>query len=230
MGWCAGLGISGYIILGNGWLMKHAAAADDGLADLPSLQRLGAHLFVSAERRQQWQAAVALAWSQQHLPTPAAVAQTLLSTQAYGGAEENWQVLARHDAAAAVGFIEACAQRVLPEGIRWSVAQPEEVLDVDTLFMEANQQLRVFGQQFYHLRLGDDVVVPVLVGDAVGFTALLRRLRLGYGCFDAGPTAVHHQGYGIKQVIFWVLYVLLVLWGVYHLMVWLFNWLWHWFD
>lgn len=212
--------------------MKQASSSLSAQADLPTLQQLGTYLFASAALRQQWQDEVAQRWGQWQAESVTPVAQALLHTQAYGGEQAHWRVLGRSDTDAAVGFIEACAQRVLPEGIRWSVAQPEEVLDVETLFIEANQQLRVFGQQFYQLHLHEDVVVPVLVDDPVGFTTLVRRLGLGYGCFDAGVPihTEHDQGYGPKQILFWVLYVVLVLWGVYHLAVWVFSWIWHWFD
>lgn len=204
------------------------AAAILEAAFLLNMRQLGAYLFVTEAEQNAWYQAGVDAWPQVKTQANEAdwARHFLRQTQSH------WQPLRRQDATAAVDFIEASAQRLWPEGMRWSVAQPQEVLDVETLFIEANQQLRPSGLQFYQLIIDEGVFVPVAVADEAGFKALLQCLRLSYRCF-AGSEPRHPEGrggYGSKQILFWVLYVILVLWGVYHLAEWVLSWLWHWFD
>ncbi len=195
----------------------------------PLLKCFSKHLFASVEAQQSWHETCQRLWPQMLAPD---VQQLLWETRALANADSLWRVMDRSDGQAALTFIEVSTRRLLPGGMRWSVARPEEVLDVETLFIEANRQLRSSGQQFYQCPLANGMLVSILVVDDADFTALAQRLGLSHGRFDAGVPihADHEGGYGIKQILFWVMYVLLVLWGVYHLGHWLFVWLWHWFD
>ncbi|MBP6562133.1 MAG: hypothetical protein KA214_01515 [Neisseriaceae bacterium] len=211
-------------------------------AFLVNVRQLGAYLYASDAAQEAWYQSCVAVWRGQQQaddvspigqPQEDLVGGLLAQThESVGGPDCFWHYIDWKDTETLVAFFERCAAQVLPDGLRWSVEAPTEVLDGEALFLEANQQLQGTTHQFYNMDCGGDAYLPVFVQDCAGLEALAQRLNLRLEAFAALPleTTAVSVAPSKGRTFFSIVYLLAVVWVVYQGLHWVISHVWHWFD
>lgn len=210
-------------------------------AFLLNVRQLAGYLFNTESAQEAWYLQCVQTWRAQHTsddlsavgqPQDDLVGGLLAQTHEHVGTDGLWHYIDWKDTDTLLAFFEDCAVQVLPEGLRWSVEAPTEVLDAEALFLEANQQLQGSGHQFYNMDCGGDAYLPVFVQDQEGLEALAQRLNLGLDAFSALPSETTAESVqpSSGRTFFSILYLVGVVWLVYQGLHWVISHIWHWFD